>query len=102
MTKPITSVALMKLYEEGAFLLENPIGRFLPEIADLRVWDRGTAEEPPRRPAPRPRTVHEVLTHPAGFTYGFHHQPPPHALHLRLGPADSRHPRSPRPQSMRG
>jgi CubicO group peptidase (beta-lactamase class C family) len=72
MTKPITSVALMMLYEEGVFLLENPVHRFLPEFADVRVWDGGTAEDPQTRPASRAITVHDVLTHMSGLTYGFH------------------------------
>src|SRR3546814_7958050 len=91
MTKPITSVALMMLYEEGAFLLENPIGRFIPEMADLRVWDGGTAEEPQSRPAPRPVTVHDVLTHLAGFTYGFHHQHPLDEMYRARGLRSEEH-----------
>ena len=42
MTKPITSVALMMLYEEGHFLMENPVSRWIPELADLEVWVGGT------------------------------------------------------------
>jgi len=76
MTKPITSMALMMLYEEGVFLLENPVHRFLPEFADMQVWDGGTAEAPETRPAARPVTVHDVLTHLSGLTYGFHFQHP--------------------------
>ncbi len=76
MTKPVTSVAMMMLYEEGHFLLENPLQRFLPEFADVQVWDGGTAESPRTRPPSRPVTVHDLLTHLSGLTYGFHFQHP--------------------------
>jgi CubicO group peptidase (beta-lactamase class C family) len=76
MTKPITSVGLMMLYEQGSFLLENPISRWLPEFADVQVWSGGTAEAPQTRPAARAITVHDVLTHMSGLTYGFHYQHP--------------------------
>ncbi len=83
MTKPITSVGLMMLYEEGAFLLENPLRRYLPEFADLQVWEGGTADDPKTRPAAREVTVHDVLTHLSGFTYGFHFQHPLDELYRR-------------------
>jgi CubicO group peptidase (beta-lactamase class C family) len=76
MTKPITSVGLMMLYEQGHFLLENPISRWLPEFADAQVWAGGTADAPETRPAARAITVHDMLTHMSGLTYGFHFQHP--------------------------
>lgn len=76
MTKSITSVGLMMLYEQGTFLLENPISRWLPEFADVQVWTGGTADAPQTRPAERPINVHDVLTHMSGLTYGFHFQNP--------------------------
>ncbi len=88
MTKPITSVALMMLYEEGHFLLENPVSRFLPEFADVQVWDGGTADEPRTRPPARPMTVHDVLTHQSGLTYGFHYQHPVDELYRNHGLGD--------------
>lgn len=88
MTKPITSVGLMMLYEAGVFLLENPVSRFLPEFADMQVWDGGTADAPQTRPALRPVTVHDVLTHLSGLTYGFHYQHPLDELYRRHGLGD--------------
>ncbi|MET0729338.1 MAG: serine hydrolase domain-containing protein [Acidimicrobiales bacterium] len=88
MTKPITSVGLMMLFEEGRFLLENPVDRFLPEFADTQVWDGGTADAPQTRPARRPMAVHDVLTHLAGLTYGFHHQHPLDELYRKNGLGD--------------
>ncbi len=76
MTKPITSVALMMLYEQGHLLLENPVQRYLPEFGEVQVWDGGTAAAPRTRPPARPITVHDVLTHQSGLTYGFHFQNP--------------------------
>ncbi len=83
MTKPITSVALMMLYEEGHFLLENPVSRWLPELGDLRVWTGGTADAPETRPLDAPLTVHHVLTHTSGLTYGFQYNHPVDELYRR-------------------
>ncbi len=81
MTKPITSVALMMLYEEGHFLMENPVSRWIPELADLRVWTGGTAEAPETKALDAPLTVHHVLTHTSGLTYGFQLAHPVDALY---------------------
>lgn len=71
MTKPITSVAAMMLFEEGKLRLEHPVARYLPEFADVKVWAGGTAEAPELRAPDRPMTVHDCLTHMSGVTYGF-------------------------------
>ncbi|MEQ8484727.1 MAG: serine hydrolase domain-containing protein [Pseudomonadales bacterium] len=71
MTKPIASVALMMLYEEGAFQLADPISKFLPELASLEVLQ----DDGSRVPA-QPITFQQVLTHTAGFSYGFNPQDP--------------------------
>ncbi|MEO0436534.1 MAG: serine hydrolase domain-containing protein [Pseudomonadota bacterium] len=70
MTKPITSVALLMLYEEGLFLLEDPIADYLPELADLKLAQLspdGTASlvEPTKQPS-----IRDLLRHTAGFSYG--------------------------------
>jgi CubicO group peptidase (beta-lactamase class C family) len=88
MTKPITSVGLMMLFEEGHFLLENPVHRFLPEFTDVQVWDGGTADAPETRPPARAMTVHDVLTHLSGLTYGFHFQHPLDELYRAHGLGD--------------
>jgi CubicO group peptidase (beta-lactamase class C family) len=51
MTKPITSVAAMMLWEEGRFELNDPISRWLPEFADVRVYDKGSVVKPYTVPA---------------------------------------------------
>lgn len=74
MTKPITSVAVMMLYEEGHFLLSEPISNFIPEFRDMQVLDPqfpGDATSPPGNlvAAKRPITIRHLLTHTAGLTY---------------------------------
>jgi CubicO group peptidase (beta-lactamase class C family) len=93
MTKPIVSLALMQLYEQGLVLLENPIGRFIPELADLQVWERGEADKVRTLPAERPVTVHDVLRHTAGFTAGFQVGNPVSGLYRDAGLGDLRRPR---------
>ncbi len=74
MTKPVTSVALMMLYEQGKVLLEDPISKYLPSFANPRVFDGGNENKFTSREADREITVHDVLTHTSGLTYGFQHQ----------------------------
>ena len=73
MTKPITSVAAMMLYEQGSFELTDPISRWLPEFAAPRVYVGGPANKPVTVPATEPIRVWHLLTHTAGLTYAFHH-----------------------------
>jgi CubicO group peptidase (beta-lactamase class C family) len=73
MTKPITSVAAMMLYERGRLELTDPVSQYIPEFADLRVYVGGSAAAPGTRPASEPMRVWHLLTHTAGLTYGFHH-----------------------------
>jgi len=88
MTKPIVSVALMMLYEEGRLLLEDPVARWIPELAEMEVWDGGSADEPRTRPAGTPLRVHHLLTHTSGLTYGFHYAHPVDELYRRNGLGD--------------
>jgi CubicO group peptidase (beta-lactamase class C family) len=72
MSKPITSVAAMMLYERGAFELTDPISRWLPEFAAPQVYVGGPANKPVTVPATEPIRVWHLLTHTAGLTYPFH------------------------------
>jgi CubicO group peptidase (beta-lactamase class C family) len=76
MTKPITSVAAMLLWEEGAFELTDPVERFIPAFADARVWAGGSQNKPLTVPAIEPVRMWHLLTHTAGLTYGFHYAEP--------------------------
>ncbi|HET6326526.1 MAG TPA: serine hydrolase domain-containing protein [Planctomycetaceae bacterium] len=66
MTKPITSVAALMLVEEGRLKLDDPVGKYLPELQDLRVYagQNQTVE------AKRPVTIRDLMRHTSGFTYG--------------------------------
>ena len=81
MTKPITSVAIMMLYEQGLFQLDDPIGRWLPAFAEPRVLVGGDAQNPKTEPARGPITFRHLLTHTAGLTYGFLMATPVDALY---------------------
>ncbi|PXY21918.1 serine hydrolase domain-containing protein [Prauserella flavalba] len=85
MTKPITSVAAMMLFEEGAFDLTDPIHRWLPEFTEPRVYAKGSSLRPVTEPATEPIRVWHLLTHTAGLTYGFHHAHPVDALYRTAG-----------------
>jgi CubicO group peptidase (beta-lactamase class C family) len=85
MTKPVTSVAAMMLYEEGAFQLTDPIARWLPEFAETRVYVAGSAMKPVTAPQAEPIRVWHLLSHMSGLTYGFHHAHPVDAMYRAMG-----------------
>ena len=72
MTKPVTGVAMMILYEQGKWLPSDPIAKYIPEFAHLKVYNGMDADgkmilvDPDHAP-----TMRELMTHTAGFTYGF-------------------------------
>ncbi|MEO7026155.1 MAG: serine hydrolase domain-containing protein [Caulobacteraceae bacterium] len=70
MTKPITSVALMTLYERGYFQLNDPVSRFFPEWKGQRVWVSGAGAGMVTEPVVRPPSMRDVLCHTSGLTYG--------------------------------
>ena len=76
MTKPITSAAVMMLYEEGHFSLDDPVGKFIPELARMKVYD-GMGETGMRLvDQKQPITIRHLLTHTSGLSYGFHQDSP--------------------------
>ncbi len=70
MTKPVTSVAAMICYEEGKFQLDDPVSKYIPEFADLKVW-KGEGDADNTEPMTSPMLVRHVMSHTSGFTYGF-------------------------------
>ena len=70
MTKPITSVALMTLYERGHFQLNDPVSKFIPSWRNHQVWVSGSGENMVLEPPARPMTVRDLLCHTSGLTYG--------------------------------
>ena len=85
MSKPITSVAAMMLYEEGALALTDPVSRFIPSFADLRVYTGGSDLKQVTEPVTEPMRVWHLLTHTSGLTYGFHRVNPIDALYRAKG-----------------
>ena len=73
MSKPITSIALMTLYEKGLFALTDPVHRFIPSFKNLRVRKGGAYPMFETVPCDRPMTVGDLLTHTSGLTYDFMH-----------------------------
>jgi CubicO group peptidase (beta-lactamase class C family) len=72
MTKPFTSVATMMLAEEGKLLIADPVARYLPEFADLKVAvdsDSASAKKLAKEPVRRQMTVQDLLRHTSGLTY---------------------------------
>jgi len=72
MTKPVTYVAAMMLWEQGRFDLSDPISKWLPEFTEQQVYTGGSAAKYSTVPATEPIRVWHLLTHTAGLTYGFH------------------------------
>jgi len=71
MSKPVTSVALMTLYERGLFDLNDPVHRFIPQWRNLGVYKGGTWPLYETVPCTSPMTIRDLLMHTAGLTYGF-------------------------------
>lgn len=73
MTKPVTSVAIMMLYEQGKLKLDDPVSKYLPGFDDLQVITKFNQENATyeTRPAKRPMTIRNLLTHTSGIAYAF-------------------------------
>lgn len=71
MTKPITTLAAMLLYEDGRFLLEDPVSKYLPEFKNPRVLVKPSSGQPYTIPASHEITIRNLLTHTSGLTYNW-------------------------------
>jgi len=71
MTKPLTTVAVMMLVEEGKLALSDRVDQFIPEFKEVKVYKGGTVDKPELVPPEHPITVKHLLTHTAGLTYGW-------------------------------
>jgi len=85
MTKPVTSVAAMMLYEEGRLALTDPVSAFIPAFADVRVYAGGSDLRQVTVPAVEPVRIWHLLTHTAGLTYGFQRVHPVDAMYRAAG-----------------
>ena len=83
MTKPIVSVALMMLYEEGRFQLDDAVGKTIESWSELEVFGQGDADRYVAGKPDASLTIKHLLTHTSGLTYGFMNQHPVDALYRR-------------------
>ena len=75
MTKPITSVAVMMLYEEGFFQLDDPIAKYIPEFQDLKVFTKKDINGIHSEDQKKPMTIRNLLTHTSGLASGMEDSP---------------------------
>jgi CubicO group peptidase (beta-lactamase class C family) len=85
MTKPITSVAAMMLYEEGGFQLTDPVAKYIPSFGDVRVFVAGSDINYRTEPATEPIRIWHLLSHTSGLTYGFIRNHPVDAIYRANG-----------------
>ncbi len=85
MSKPITSVGLMMLYEHGHFQLDDPVHKTIPEWRNLRVYELGNHPRWITTPCERPMTIRDLFCHMSGLTYGFMERTNVDRAYRRLG-----------------
>jgi CubicO group peptidase (beta-lactamase class C family) len=71
MSKPITGVAMMMLFEEGKWQLNDPVAKYIPELAKLKVYGTDANNNVVMKDSAHPVTMRELMSHSGGFTYGF-------------------------------
>jgi len=76
MTKPVTSVAAMMLFEDGGLRLDHELYRYIPDFQDVMVFDGGTAAQPKLRKPDKPITIRDLFLHTSGLSYSFLQQGP--------------------------
>lgn len=85
MSKAITSVALMQLYQDGRFQLDDPVEKFIPSWKDQRVWLGGAYPNFATKAPERPMNIRDLLSHQSGLTYGFHFRNSVDAAYRQMG-----------------
>lgn len=85
MTKPITAVLALQLWEEGAFELNDPVHRYIPAFKNTKVWRSGSVTSPVLDPITEPMRLWQLFAHTAGLTYGFMYAHPVDELYRRAG-----------------
>jgi CubicO group peptidase (beta-lactamase class C family) len=85
MTKPITAVLALQLWEEGAFELNDPVAKYIPAFASTKVWRAGSVTSPALDPQTETMKVWQLFAHTAGLTYGFMYHHPVDELYRRNG-----------------
>lgn len=85
MTKPVTSIAMMQLYEQGRFLLGDPVHKYIPAWKQMRVYRSGIYPQFITVPTERDMTIRDLFTHMSGLTYGFMNRTNLDAAYRELG-----------------
>ena len=85
MTKPITAVLALQLWEEGAFELNDPVAKYIPAFESTKVWRAGSVTKPVLDPQTESMKVWQLFAHTAGLTYGFMYHHPVDELYRRNG-----------------
>ncbi len=88
MSKPITGVAMMMLYEEGKFRLSDPVAKYIPEFKNLKVAAGVGENGPIVEDADHPMTIRELMTHTAGLTYGIFSRSQVDEMYVKAGVQD--------------
>lgn len=88
MTKPVTGVAMMILYEQGLWSLDDPVSKFVPEFADLEVAVEDANGAVTRVPLDHPMTMRELMTHTGGLTYGLFSQSAVDTMYIQANVLD--------------
>jgi CubicO group peptidase (beta-lactamase class C family) len=83
LTKPIASAAVMQLYERGTLHLDDPVSKYIPAFAGVRVYAGGGTATPTLRDPDRSVTLADLLTHTSGLTYGFFGNTPVDSIYRR-------------------
>ncbi|HEV8149032.1 MAG TPA: serine hydrolase domain-containing protein [Gemmatimonadales bacterium] len=83
MSKPVTAVAVLQLYDRGKLKLDDPVSQYIPALSGVKVYASGPAANPSVRAPDRPITLADLLTHTAGLTYGFFGNTPVDTLYQR-------------------
>ena len=88
MTKAVTGAAIAQLVERGKVRLDDPVSKYIPAFADVRVYAGGPSSSPQLRPPARPVTIQHLLTHSAGLTYGAFGNTPVDSIYRRARVTD--------------
>ncbi|GIV79735.1 MAG: serine hydrolase [Litorilinea sp.] len=86
MTKPITTVAALMLFEDGHFLLEDPIAKYLPEFESVQVYAGSRTNGFRLVPPERPPTIQDLMRHTSGLSYGWYQDSPVDELYRQTLP----------------
>jgi len=85
MTKPITTVAALMLYENGHFQLDDPVAEYLPALEGVQVYDTTATGTPTRAEPRRPMTIQDLMRHTSGLTYGVFGDTPVDSMYQAAG-----------------